>query len=328
MAAVPAAPARSQDRPAVGYVDVSVATVWTDPGKPRRIDAPALTDPVDIEAWLSAMTTDQRRWLTVHDATQTQALYGTRLQILGSRPGWYEVAVTGQPTPKNPNGYPGWVPAAQVAIDPGYGRFAATRPFALVDRSALAWLYRDADRAHRSLQVSYDTRLPVLDQTAHAVEVAVPGGDPAWLAASAASVFASQSAIPPPTGPRLVAQARLFLHRPYLWGGASGYAFDCSGFTHTLYHANGITIGRDADAQADFAGHGTLVDRSDLRPGDLIFYASTPGDPATIDHVAMYVGGDRMIEAYGAGVPVRVTTVRSGPTYWGAERFLTPRETH
>ena len=322
MAVVPASPARSQNRPAVGYVDVSVATVWTDPGKPRRIDAPALTDPVHIQAWLSAMTTDQRRWLTDHDATQTQALYGTRVQILGSRPGWYEVAVTGQPTPKNPHGYPGWVPAAQVALDPGYGRLQATRPFALVDRSPLAWLYRDAARTHRALQVSYDTRLPVLDRTAHAIEVAVPGGDPAWLAASAASVYASESAIPAPTGAQLVADARLFLNRPYLWGGASGYGFDCSGFTHTLYHAHGITIGRDANAQAQSAGHGTRVDRSVLAPGDLIFYAATPGDPATIDHVGIFAGDGRMIEAYGAGVPIRITPVRSGSGNWGAERFL------
>jgi cell wall-associated NlpC family hydrolase len=120
-----------------------------------------------------------------------------------------------------------------------------------------------------------------------------------------------------------VKAAKLFLNRPYLWGGTSGFAFDCSGFTHTLYDAHGITICRDADAQADYTGHGTNVTQSDLQPGDLIFYASNLTNPGTIYHVAMFAGDGKMIEAYGAGVPVRITPVRFNEDYWGAERFLT-----
>ena len=218
------------------------------------------------------------------------------------------------------SGYPGWVPEVQVSTDRGYGQLLAKRPFALVNRSATSWLYYGPALGRRFLQVSYDTRLPFLARARKAIEVALPGGGQAWVSASEASVFASESAIPKPTGAKLASDAKLFLNRPYLWGGTSGYAFDCSGYTHTLYHANGIVIGRDADAQADFTGHGTRVRRSDLRPGDILFYSTSP-DPSTIYHDALYVGDGKMAEAYDAATPIRITAVRFGNNYWGAERF-------
>ena len=306
-----------------GYISVSVATIWTDSSKPRPVDAPALTNPADIEGWLDSMTVDQYLDLTDSDRTQTQALYGTRVDILSQQDGWYEVAVEGQPTPKNSFGYPGWMPAAQVSLDSSYGQLLSNKPFAAVDKVATAPLYRDALMTETYLEISYDTRLPVIDHLGGLIQVAVPGGGSAYLSARHATVYDSTSSIPYPTGKDLVNAGKLFLGRPYLWGGSSAFAFDCSGFTHTLYDARGITIARDSDAQADFTGHGTQIAQSELEPGDLIFYASNLTDPSSIYHVAMYAGNGEMLEAYGAGIPVRITPVRFNDDYWGAERFLT-----
>lgn len=314
---------RSNATEKVGYVDVTVATVWTNQHKPRPVDAAALTNPAHIEEWLHSMTTAQYLNLTSADRTQTQAVYGTRLNILDYQDGWYEVAVTGQPTPKNTLGYPGWVPAAQISFDQGYGALQDSKPFAEVNKAPSAMLYRDAAMTDRFLNISYDTRLPVIGQMGHAIQVAVPDGGSAYVSSDAATVYKSVSEIPYPTGQDLVESVRMFLGRPYLWGGASGYAFDCSGLTHTMYDAHGITIARDSDAQADFTGHGTNVTRADLQPGDLIFYATQLDDPSTIYHVAMYAGNQEMVEAYGAGVPVRTTPVRYNSDYWGAQRYLT-----
>jgi gamma-D-glutamyl-L-lysine dipeptidyl-peptidase len=309
--------------PSIGYISVSVATVWTDLSKPRPVDAPALTNPADIEGWLDSMTLDQYLDLTNSDRTQTQALYGARVNILSEQDGWYEVAVEGQPTPKNSLGYPGWVPAAQVSLDSSYGQLQLNNPFAAVDKTADTSLYRDALMTETYMDISYDTRLPMIGRLGELIQVAVPGGGSAFLSALHATVYSSVSSIPYPTGKDLVNAGKLFLGRPYLWGGTSGFAFDCSGFTHTIYDANGVTIPRDSDAQADFTGHGTQVAASDLQPGDLIFYASNLTDPSTIYHVAMFAGNGNMLEAYGAGIPVRVTPVRFNDNYWGAERFLT-----
>lgn len=306
----------------IAYVDVSVTTVWTDPSKPRPVDGPALSNPVRIQQWLDAMTLDDFRDLTDSGRTQTQALYGTPVEILSYQDGWYEVAVSGQPTPKNAYGYPGWIPAVQVSFDDSFGALQSSKPFAAVDKVANTTLYRDVWLTEKFIDISYDTRLPVIGVFGEAVQVAVPGGGSAYIRIFDVSIYDSVEHIPYPTGQDLIRSAKLFLGRPYLWGGTSGYAFDCSGFTHTLYDAHGITVPRDADAQADFTGHGSPVDRADLQLGDLLFYADNTSDPSTIYHVAMYAGDGNMVEAYDSGTPIRVTPVRFNEDYWGAERFL------
>lgn len=153
--------------------------------------------------------------------------------------------------------------------------------------------------------LTYGTRLPVLGTTgthASVIHVALPNGLSAYLPSSSSTIYASAADIPYPTGEDLVKTAELFYGRPYLWGGSSTYGFDCSGLTLTLYDSHGITIPRDADAQADFTGHGTPVDRADLQVGDLIFYADNLSDPSTIYHVAMFAGNAKMIEAYDVGI--------------------------
>lgn len=118
--------------PPSAYVDVSVATVWTAPTSPRPVDHPALTNPVNIPRWLSDMSLADKLGLTNDNLTQTQALYGNRVYILARQAGWDEVAVPGQPTPKNPLGYPGWVPSVQLTAGHRFAALQSHRPFALV----------------------------------------------------------------------------------------------------------------------------------------------------------------------------------------------------
>ncbi|OBT67473.1 hypothetical protein VE03_03081 [Pseudogymnoascus sp. 23342-1-I1] len=307
----------------VGYISVSVATLWSTSSKPRPlVDAPALTNPADIDGWLSSMNVSQYLDLTDSSRTQTQALYGAQVGIISEQNGWYEIEAIGQPSPKDPIGYPGWVPTAQVSLDSSYGKLQSKKPFAAIDKVATAPLYRDVLLKEKYLEISYNTRLPVMAHLGKLIQVAVPGGGSAYLSAKHATVYNSVSKIPYPTGKDLVEAGKLFLDRPYLWGGASGFAFDCSGLTHTLYDAHGITIARDAGDQAGFTGHGTNVDRSELKAGDLIYYSSN-NKSSSIYHVTMYVGNNEMIEAHGAGVPVKISPVRDDDSYWGAQRFLT-----
>ena len=88
--------------------------------------------------------------------------------------------------------------------------------------------------------------------------------------------------------------------KPYQWGATGPNAFDCSGLTSYAWAAAGVSIPRTSGAQ--FSGL-TRVSRSDLQPGDLVFYNSP------ISHVAMYVGGDTIVEASRSGIPVRTATL-------------------
>src|SRR5690348_2561651 len=131
-------------------VDVSVATLWRAPGLARRIDAPALTNPVDLDRWnRNLATTASRIWLD--SRVVTQALYGEKVRVLAVRGHWARVAVADQPTPLNRNGYPGWLPLRQLAAsfsDTGSKRV-------VLSRTAVLHLPR------RTLRLSYGTRLPV-----------------------------------------------------------------------------------------------------------------------------------------------------------------------
>lgn len=98
----------------------------------------------------------------------------------------------------------------------------------------------------------------------------------------------------------IVAYAKQFVGNPYVWGGTSlTNGADCSGFTRSVMAHFGIGLSRTSSAQA---GDGYRVSLSSVEPGDLIFYASG----GSIYHVAMYIGGGRVIhaidEAHGIGI--------------------------
>ena len=99
------------------------------------------------------------------------------------------------------------------------------------------------------------------------------------------------------------------LGAPYVWGAEGPETFDCSGLTSFAYHAAGLDIPRVSRSQyAAYAGM-RPVGRTDLRRGDLVFFATNPSDPGTIHHVGMYIGRGLMVEAPHTGAVVRTASV-------------------
>jgi cell wall-associated NlpC family hydrolase len=89
---------------------------------------------------------------------------------------------------------------------------------------------------------------------------------------------------------------------PYVWGAGGPDAFDCSGLTQYAYAAAGTSLPHSSRMQATM---GSAVSRSELQPGDLIFYYSP------VSHVAMYIGNGQMVHASTSGQPVEVVSVDS-----------------
>lgn len=108
---------------------------------------------------------------------------------------------------------------------------------------------------------------------------------------------------------------RLFFGVPYYWGGLSPYGtryrrvmtgVDCSGLVHLAYRAAGAVIPRDSHEQWMSSAP---LKREELRRGDLVFLANAE-KPQKIVHVAMYVGGEFLIEGPGTGLKVRRITFK------------------
>ncbi|MEZ2130252.1 MULTISPECIES: NlpC/P60 family protein [unclassified Sinorhizobium] len=79
--------------------------------------------------------------------------------------------------------------------------------------------------------------------------------------------------------------ATRFMETPYLWGGRSGFGIDCSGVVQLALQMTGRAAPRDTDMQA--SGLGRVIDRSELRRGDLVFWkghVAIMEDPETIIH--------------------------------------------
>ncbi|WP_315579588.1 C40 family peptidase [uncultured Actinomyces sp.] len=99
-----------------------------------------------------------------------------------------------------------------------------------------------------------------------------------------------------------IAWAKSKLGAPYVWAG-EGPGYDCSGLVTMAYRSQGIYLTHWSQAQYS---EGTRVPVSQAQPGDLIFWN---WDGGNIDHVAIYLGNNQIIEAPTFGVPVRITSI-------------------
>ncbi|MGK6343928.1 NlpC/P60 family protein [Chryseobacterium sp. DT-3] len=97
--------------------------------------------------------------------------------------------------------------------------------------------------------------------------------------------------------------AREFLNVPYLWGGKSFFAVDCSGFTQLVYKIHDIKLPRDTYQQAEVGEPLSFVEES--QPGDLAFFENPEGK---IIHVGIMLENQKIIHASGK---VRIDTLDS-----------------
>ncbi|EJL72114.1 C40 family peptidase [Chryseobacterium populi] len=97
--------------------------------------------------------------------------------------------------------------------------------------------------------------------------------------------------------------AKEFLNVPYLWGGKSFFAVDCSGFTQLVFKIHNVKLPRDTYQQAEVGEPLTFVEES--QPGDLAFFENAEGK---IIHVGIMLDNQKIIHASGK---VRIDTLDS-----------------
>ena len=114
---------------------------------------------------------------------------------------------------------------------------------------------------------------------------------------------ASSSAL----GEQIVALAKQYLGTPYVLGGNGPSSFDCSGFTKYIYAQFGYTLNRTATDQLQ---NGVSVSRSELQPGDLVFFKYNTSKP--VSHVGIYIGNGEFIHASTNRYVVQIDQMNTG----------------
>ncbi|MCM1217965.1 MAG: C40 family peptidase [Lachnospiraceae bacterium] len=117
--------------------------------------------------------------------------------------------------------------------------------------------------------------------------------------------------------------AMKYLGVPYKWGAVGPKSFDCSGFMMWLYTQEGIEISRTSRQQYY---NGTPVDRTELKPGDLVFFARNKS-PKSIYHVGMIVeedstGNNKFIHSTRGGVKISSLTGHYNKRFYAARRII------
>jgi len=132
----------------------------------------------------------------------------------------------------------------------------------------------------------------------------------------------SQTAASLPTdaepGDRVAELARTQVGKPYGWGGTGPERFDCSGLATYVYRQLGIALPR---VSLELASTGAHVDRSELKPGDLVFFSLR----SAFDHVGIFLGNNRFVHAPRRQEPVRVDNLDDAwwnRAYRGARRVF------
>jgi cell wall-associated NlpC family hydrolase len=106
---------------------------------------------------------------------------------------------------------------------------------------------------------------------------------------------------PGPDRDGIVRFARTFVDTPYRSGGTTYQGVDCSGFVFAVYREFDIRLPRTS---LDQSRVGEPIDRSDLKPADLVFFKTSKR--ASVTHVGIYVGGGKFIHASTSSRKVRL----------------------
>lgn len=110
---------------------------------------------------------------------------------------------------------------------------------------------------------------------------------------------------------KMIREAEKYLGYPYVWGGSSpSTSFDCSGFVSWVINncGNGWNVGRQT--AEGLRGCCDIIQKSQAKPGDLIFFQGTYDTPGA-SHVGIYVGNGMMIHC---GNPISYASIET--SYW------------
>jgi len=244
----------------------------------------------------------------------SQTLFGTRVKVLKKEEEWYLI--------QTPDEYISWIDHGGISImnEEDYKSYYKN---SYVYSSIQGFAYNSIDKESIVSDLVVGSILNVTDTKGDFYKIEYPDKRIGWVNKNDVSpIFDSNDYL----GLDIIKNSKKFIGVPYLWGGTSSKGFDCSGFTKTIYLMNGLVLPRDASQQIN---EGLLVDYErnwdSLKEGDLMFFGYYRDGRRRIDHVAIWIGDGKFIQA---SKNVRINSVYSDdPLYdkYHMEKYMESR---
>ncbi|HPU41882.1 MAG TPA: SH3 domain-containing C40 family peptidase [Acetivibrio clariflavus] len=176
-------------------------------------------------------------------------------------------------------------------------------------------------------QLNYGDKVEILGKSDEWYNVKMKDGIIGWVYGqyvSTESALASRGETSESSSSKraqIVSYAKELLGVRYVYGGTTRSGFDCSGFVWHVFNHFGIKLNRVA---ADQAKQGTKISRSELQPGDLVFF-DTNGGKNYINHVGIYIGNGCFIHA-SSGSKAKKVVISELNTGFYNDCFMTARK--
>ena len=214
-----------------------------------------------------------------------QVILGNELRLLKRQNSWYLV--------QNHYGYIGWITKYSIQrLDKKSLVEWGKKNFVCVNQLS-GFVYTKPDKNSQKLSdLVLNATLPVIEERWSWTQVVLPDGREGYVDNKLIEPWNTEIPSRKKLVENILTTAYSMIGIPYLWGGKSSKANDCSGFTQTVFRTNGIQLARDARQQA-LQGQEIISDStfSNVQPGDLLFF----GSGERITHVGISLGGYNFI---------------------------------
>ena len=218
----------------------------------------------------------------------SQILMGTPVKILAAVDGWLQV--------QTPDQYIGWVDELGIALKTEAEMAAWKQSKRFVFNKMTGYALSAPDKKASNISdLVLDDLFELVSEVKGYLQVRFPDGRTAFVKKGDCISYYEWTTRPVDLQ-SILSVAKQLLGVPYLWGGTSSKAVDCSGYTKTSYYSQAIILARDASQQVRYGEHPDFKDHKNLQSGDLLFFGRTP---QRITHVGLYLDNEDYINASG-----------------------------
>lgn len=220
----------------------------------------------------------------------SQAIMGTPVRVLKMEDGWVLV--------QTPDRYIAWTNQAAVHLMSSSEINEWRNGDRLIYTESNGSVYEDSKQTVVMSDLVAGAIVTKKSESKNITEVSLPDGRVGFVTNQNWRNFKQMKDTVSLIADNLIIAGKRFLGFPYLWGGTSSKAMDCSGFVKTVYFLNGVVLERDASQQIN---HGKEIDitsgYTNLQKGDLLYFGSK--QPYKVTHTGMYIGDSEFIHSSG-----------------------------